>query len=1241
MVVLVLIYAILLYFSNVMARTASTSLFFGQYDAKTYPYTSIFLMFIGPLVSLVYLRLNNNFALSKVLVGIHIFLLVSLITLPLLLNRITSPLLVFALPIYFGVNNSLTISSFWNLLGRIYNLRQGKRLFGLLSSGEHMATIVAGFAAPLFVARIGTINLYWIGAVFMAATVFVLLILNRENSDKMDEVVTEKGERTPATGMGELLRERYVILIFALFTLFIVGILMVGNIAYAEAQTRFPTAEAMATYIGVFMGIFGVLSLIVQWFIAGRALDRFGVRSMIIATPIGLFTFMAAFALVGTFTPWTNVLFWLAAGAAMWQAILDAVDSAAVNLMYQPLPAQLRTQAQTTVIGIVYPVAIGLSGLLLIFLYDVLGFDSVQLSYATLIVIGIWIFVGLRLGRAYPRRLQQALQERTLGGLTLAKPDRSSMPVFVEALAGSQPGPVLYALDMISEVAPELLVTHLPPLLNHPSDTVRIAALHEMADVTWPEQPPGLGPILDNGDGPEVRAAALTTWYAIDPLAARRRLAELSADRQPEVRRVALALQRVQEDPQASQQAAAMLHELAGSAAPEDRRLAAAVIGDTAVPEDYALLLPLLEDDDPATQRAALAAAALARYPQAWPVIIPLLSRLHARAAAQGALAAAGEEIIPYLEAAAEAEAEAPVLAGIAAVCGRVGGPEPANLLMGFLEHPDPLVRHEALLALNRCGVQASPETEAILSERLRAEAALAAFYTAAEADIGSGESLLLVADALEQARLLQTDSLLLLLALLTQPQTVLSAREALRPGSRDAEKESYALEVLDILLDHDFKQMLFPYFQELDSAERLVEVQRTFPQEPLSREGRLVSLLETQTQPVDNWTRICAIYALGRMGQSDAIDAITEAAGRCQDDLLLVAAALNSLDLLHAGPDKLAAAKPRDLPAAQLRELQQGGRDILARAELLKNVGIFAQVPNGVLRMIAGVMEDVSVPSGQTVIQKGEPGNCLYVVADGELNVHDGDLVFETISRGAVAGEMALLDAQPRSASITAVSDSHLLRLDQEPFYDLLAGQPQVMRDLMALLSLRLRERAADMPAAAAAEEAARPVLPIVGAQPGMNSSVAVQGQLMDLDKVFVLKGVTLFGHSDDELLGQLAVLVEEVDLSGGEVLFEAGDPGRSLYIVAAGQVRVHVGEKTLAYLGEGEVFGEMALLESEPRAATVTAVVPTTLLRLDQQPFFELLAAQPELARDIIIMQSHRLRERLVAALAESTIV
>jgi CRP-like cAMP-binding protein len=240
------------------------------------------------------------------------------------------------------------------------------------------------------------------------------------------------------------------------------------------------------------------------------------------------------------------------------------------------------------------------------------------------------------------------------------------------------------------------------------------------------------------------------------------------------------------------------------------------------------------------------------------------------------------------------------------------------------------------------------------------------------------------------------------------------------------------------------------------------------------------------------------------------------------------------------------------------------------------------------------------------------------------------GDRIIATLGTGDVTGEMALLDAEPRSASVTAVTQVRLLQLDQEPFYRLLSVHPQVSRELLRLLSRRLRERTSDL-GPTASQEAAETVLPLVGAQKGRRGGAAAQRKLMDLDKLMILKGIQLFSNLSNDLQGQIAILLKDVDLVSGEALFRQGDAGYSLYVVALGQVRIHIEERTLAYAGEGEVIGEMALLEAEPRSATVTAVVPSQLLRLDQQPFFELLEVEPELALGMIKVLSSRLRVRL----------
>ncbi len=135
----------------------------------------------------------------------------------------------------------------------------------------------------------------------------------------------------------------------------------------------------------------------------------------------------------------------------------------------------------------------------------------------------------------------------------------------------------------------------------------------------------------------------------------------------------------------------------------------------------------------------------------------------------------------------------------------------------------------------------------------------------------------------------------------------------------------------------------------------------------------------------------------------------------------------------------------------------------------------------------------------------------------------------------------------------------------------------------------------------------------------------------LSTIEKVIILKTVGVFARLDDPLLAEVAGVLEEEEVAAGQTILSEGDLGTSLYIIVDGEVRVHSGAYTLNHLKEREVFGEMALLDPEPRLASVTAVVDTSLLRLDQAPFYELLEDRIELARGIIQMLSRRLRARV----------
>jgi CRP-like cAMP-binding protein len=103
--------------------------------------------------------------------------------------------------------------------------------------------------------------------------------------------------------------------------------------------------------------------------------------------------------------------------------------------------------------------------------------------------------------------------------------------------------------------------------------------------------------------------------------------------------------------------------------------------------------------------------------------------------------------------------------------------------------------------------------------------------------------------------------------------------------------------------------------------------------------------------------------------------------------------------------------------------------------------------------------------------------------------------------------------------------------------------------------------------------------------------------------------------------------------DFQAGAVVFEEGDPGSRMYVIQAGAVRIvkRVGarELTLAHLGPGEAFGEMALLEGQPRSATAVVEAPSRILEIDEDAFADLVRRNGEIALRLLRRLSARLRE------------
>ncbi len=136
----------------------------------------------------------------------------------------------------------------------------------------------------------------------------------------------------------------------------------------------------------------------------------------------------------------------------------------------------------------------------------------------------------------------------------------------------------------------------------------------------------------------------------------------------------------------------------------------------------------------------------------------------------------------------------------------------------------------------------------------------------------------------------------------------------------------------------------------------------------------------------------------------------------------------------------------------------------LIEKTLILKTASLFVETPDEVLAELAHYTEEVRTEAGETIFEKGSPGESMYIIVSGKVRVHDGERTINILADREVFGEMALLDAVPRLASVTAVEDTLLLRLAQEPFYEAVDARVEIARGVIRVLSRHLRERVQDV---------------------------------------------------------------------------------------------------------------------------------------------------------------------------------
>lgn len=128
---------------------------------------------------------------------------------------------------------------------------------------------------------------------------------------------------------------------------------------------------------------------------------------------------------------------------------------------------------------------------------------------------------------------------------------------------------------------------------------------------------------------------------------------------------------------------------------------------------------------------------------------------------------------------------------------------------------------------------------------------------------------------------------------------------------------------------------------------------------------------------------------------------------------------------------------------------------------------------------------------------------------------------------------------------------------------------------------------------------------------------------------KAALVEKIPLFAGLSAKEANQIAKLVSEIEVPAGTRVATAGEPGAELFMIVDGEAAVSTKPRRTVVLKAGDFFGEMSLIDGEPRSATVDATTPMRLLVLDQRNFWQVLDVTPSIVRKVMQTLSRRVRE------------
>lgn len=238
-------------------------------------------------------------------------------------------------------------------------------------------------------------------------------------------------------------------------------------------------------------------------------------------------------------------------------------------------------------------------------------------------------------------------------------------------------------------------------------------------------------------------------------------------------------------------------------------------------------------------------------------------------------------------------------------------------------------------------------------------------------------------------------------------------------------------------------------------------------------------------------------------------------------------------------------------------------------------------------------------VAQGMVFFTENQNSDRMYLLEEGEVALTRGGKAIDVVKAGEIFGEMAAISQLPRSATAMARTACRVVSLDAKQFQRAIQKMPEFALMLMNILINRLRL-----------------TLTMLAMSKSLEASDGARTRRLFDDKL--LQGLMV---ATQHRLPQHCPL--------NKVIMKEGEAGVFMYVVLSGRVAISIKSKIVEWVGPGGVFGEMALVDQSPRAATAIAETDCDLLSINRGDFLTMVKTNPVFVVSLLKAAADRLRD------------